>query len=311
MTFLKKLGKFFLILGTILHCVALEGKVYDCFPFFNELELLHLRLEELYGVVDHFVIVESSTSFTGRSKPLYFQENQEQFAKYKDKIIHIVIDHFPHLTGNAEKDHWYRESYSRDAILWGLQNCNDDDVIFISDLDEIPRAGAILEVANYLLQSANLSLKQRQKIPVNKLVCGLDMRLFMFLMNRESFAGWYAGSKGAPYWFVKSQTPWGIKLFHHHHALHKINNAGWHFHAMGGMERALEKWLNTGPIYFEGFEETLERYKNNPDQLENSFYSQVSTRTVKVPIDDSFPRYFLNNIEYFRKLGWLDEETDN
>ena len=50
--------------------------IYDCFPFFNELELLEMRLHELSGVVDKFVLVEATRTFTNKPKPLYFQENQ-------------------------------------------------------------------------------------------------------------------------------------------------------------------------------------------------------------------------------------------
>lgn len=283
----------------------LQAKVYDCFTFFNELELLKLRFEELYDVVDHFVIVESPISFTGKDKPLFFHENAHLFDQFKDKIIHIIVDHFPDLTDNEENNHWYRESYSRDAILWGLKDCNDDDVIFISDLDEIPRAGAVQEIKYYLEQ------KNKEKIEDSQLVCGLDMRLFMFFMNRENLAGWYGGSKAAPYWLVCKYTPWGIKLFHHKYSMHKIQNAGWHFNTMGGMEKALEKWLNTGPIYFEGVEQRLEDLKNNPDLLKELFYNKVNSYTILVPIDASYPQYFLDYADYFREIGWIDEESSS
>ncbi len=80
-------------------------QIFDCFTFYNELELLKMRFEELYDAVDYFVLVESPISYTGKSKSLYYQENAHSFEKYQDKIIHIVIDQFPGLTGNAEADH--------------------------------------------------------------------------------------------------------------------------------------------------------------------------------------------------------------
>ena len=65
------------------------SKVYDCFPFFNELDLLEIRLDALYDEVDYFVISECDYTFSGLSKPFYFEDNKEKFSKYMDKIIHI------------------------------------------------------------------------------------------------------------------------------------------------------------------------------------------------------------------------------
>src|SRR5579872_1761485 len=203
--------------------LALCAEVYDCFTFFNELDLLKLRFEELYDVMDHFVIVESKISFTGKKKPLYFAENAHKFEKYKDKIIHIIIEEFPNITGDVEKDHWYREEYSRNMIMQGLTHCKDTDLVFISDLDEIPSASAVQRIKEYQTsfdkKSSGKKRKKNKRINDqkndDKRICFLDMRLFMYQMNRENFDGWYAGSKAAPYFLVKKYTPWGIKLYHH------------------------------------------------------------------------------------------------
>ena len=299
--------KFLFLVCTIFITSVLRAEVYDCFTFFNEVELLRVRFEELYDVVDHFVIVESPISYTGRSKPLYFQENAQDFAKFQDKIIHIVVDRFPDLTADEEKNHWYRESYSRDAILWGLKGCQDNDVIFISDLDEIPKANAVLRIKEYLKQFDGISEKKKAKIDDTQLVCGLDMRLFMYSMNRENVRGWYGGSKATPYWMVRRHTPWGIKLFHHKYAMHKISDEGWHFNTMGGEDRSLYKWLFTGPIYYPGVENALLELGKRPDLLAESYAGQVEANTVIVPIDDSYPKYFLDNLDHFREIGWICE----
>ena len=300
----------------------LNAEVFDCFTFFNEVELLKLRLKELDDVVDHFVLVESPTSFTGKPKPLYYQENAHLFQKFHSKIIHIVIDSFPELNGeeeiklltrfphlkeDAEKKHWFREGYSRDSILRGLSGCNDSDVIIISDLDEIPRADAILRIKEYLSQFDRLSDSQREMINDSELVCGLDMRLFMFSMNLENRAGWYGGSKATPYWVLRRHSPWGIKLFHNRYAMHKISNAGWHFHCMGGKDVSLYKWLYTGPIYYPGGENVLLMLEANPQLLQECYDGQVAFHTVIVPIDNTYPKYFLDNIEHFLKIGWIVE----
>lgn len=298
-----KLKTLFIFL--IFRCLAF-AEIYDCFTFFNELELLKLRFEELYESVDHFVIVESTLSFTNKPKPLYFAENSHRFDKYKDKIIHVVINAFPDSTGDDEKDHWTREEYSRNAILYkGLVNCKNDDVVFISDLDEIPNAKVIPQIVERLRKYASLPKKHRSLMDDSKFVCDLHMRLFMYQMNRENFMGWWGGSKAAPYWIVKKYKPWGIKLFHHTHSPYKILNAGWHFNTMGGKEKALEKWVNTGPLYHN--EEFLNELGKDKNKLENSYLEQVQSNTVPVPIDTSYPKYFLENLNYFRSLGWIAE----
>jgi beta-1,4-mannosyl-glycoprotein beta-1,4-N-acetylglucosaminyltransferase len=86
-------------------------KIYDSFTFFNELDLLELRLEELYDHVDHFVLVEANRTFQNNPKPFYFGENQYRFAKYMDKVIHIQVNDMPEHT-----DPWGRERYQRDGI---------------------------------------------------------------------------------------------------------------------------------------------------------------------------------------------------
>lgn len=109
-------------------------KLYDGFTFYNELDLLELRLTELGGIVDHFIVVEATLTFTGKPKPLIFEQNKARFAKWADKIIHVVVDDFP-PTDNA----WDREHWQRRAIGRGLKNAQADDFVIIGDVDEIPK----------------------------------------------------------------------------------------------------------------------------------------------------------------------------
>jgi len=68
--------------------------IYDCFSFFNELDLLEIRLHELDPVVDKFVLVEASKTFQGKDKPLFYDENKERYKEFSEKIIHVVVDKF-------------------------------------------------------------------------------------------------------------------------------------------------------------------------------------------------------------------------
>jgi beta-1,4-mannosyl-glycoprotein beta-1,4-N-acetylglucosaminyltransferase len=110
-------------------------RVFDCFPFFNELDVLEIRLAELDPLVDHFVIVEATRTFTANPKPLYFADNRKRFDRYAHKIIHVVVDDLP----LDAPTHWIREAYQRDAIMRGLAAAAPDDRIIISDCDEIPK----------------------------------------------------------------------------------------------------------------------------------------------------------------------------
>lgn len=113
-------------------------RVFDSFIFFNELDLLQIRLSVLAPHVDRFVLVEATHSFQGQTKPLYFEKNRQRFAPFLDKIEHVVVDNFPDAASP-----WDREHFQRDAILRGLASCADDDLVIISDADEIPRPQAI------------------------------------------------------------------------------------------------------------------------------------------------------------------------
>jgi beta-1,4-mannosyl-glycoprotein beta-1,4-N-acetylglucosaminyltransferase len=110
------------------------GLVYDCFMFFNELDLLDIRFNELDSVVDKFVLVECTKTHSLNDKPLYFQENKERYAQFKDKIIHVVVEDMPQ---KIEYQH-HIDNFHRGCILRGLKDATSNDLILVSDLDEIP-----------------------------------------------------------------------------------------------------------------------------------------------------------------------------
>jgi beta-1,4-mannosyl-glycoprotein beta-1,4-N-acetylglucosaminyltransferase len=119
-------------------------KVIDCFTFYNELDLLTYRLNILNKIVDYFVIVESTHTHVGKEKKLFFDENKHLFEQFSEKIIHIIVDDFPHKYPNiniSNNEQWVNEQFQRNAISRGI-NCIKDlsktDVIIISDADEIP-----------------------------------------------------------------------------------------------------------------------------------------------------------------------------
>ena len=110
-------------------------KIYDCFTFYNELELLDLRLEEQYDHVDYFVIAEANMDFQGNSKPFILEENWGRYSKYHDKIVYIKVDDMPDLSDDKG-----RERHQRNALSNGFQSADDNDVVFISDCSELIRS---------------------------------------------------------------------------------------------------------------------------------------------------------------------------
>jgi len=117
-------------------------KIIDSFLFFNEFDMLDLRLNILDEYVDEFVLVESEVGFTGKPKRLFFNENKHKFEKYLHKIKHVITK-VPSNMGEFEwyfknsKDTIQFEFFQRNSIIDSIKDEADDSVLFISDLDEI------------------------------------------------------------------------------------------------------------------------------------------------------------------------------
>lgn len=145
-----------------------KPQVYCAFQFYNEFELLKLKLEELWDVVDYFVITEGQTTHTGIPKPLNFENNKHLFEKYIDKIIYQPIsnsryDHTDskfNLTNQRHDavideikriapwdtciDYYSRDIYEKESLIVPLQDrCDDQDLILLGDCDEIPNANVL------------------------------------------------------------------------------------------------------------------------------------------------------------------------
>lgn len=109
--------------------------IYDCFTFFDELDILDFRLNLLDKYVDYFVISELGVTYRGEKTTPIFLKNKERFKKFEDKIIYVTSDYVPKDKGNGD---WSIEFWQRNCIAKGLNNCRPDDIVMISDVDEIP-----------------------------------------------------------------------------------------------------------------------------------------------------------------------------
>jgi hypothetical protein len=251
------------------------AKIYDCFPFFNELDILDIRLHELYDHVDKFVLVESIETFQGNLKPLYFLENQHRFEKFLDKIIHIVLYDRMNTTNP-----WDRERYQRDQIMRGLTECAADDLIIISDLDEIFRATSLPTILKSIYQDK-----------LRAIICAQTFYRYYLDCHCSEPEPWL-GSRALTYRELCKMSPETLRRNSNYPLIH---NAGWHFTYMGGPKNVEYK-----------FESFSHKEYNLPQYKFVDFtrgYIQQSCKIV--PIDDSFPKFVIENKEYFEKNGFL------
>jgi len=161
-------------------------KIVDCFIFYNELEMLLYRLEILNEVVDYFVIIESTHTFDGKEKSLYFAENAQLYEKYRDKIIVVTTDDMPFKYPNIDVllgHQWLNERQQRNHIDTGLKflssklenGLQDEDIILITDLDEIPDPQTLRKVKN-----------KNIRVTVNI----LDMYMYYYNLNTRHEVKW-------------------------------------------------------------------------------------------------------------------------
>lgn len=278
--------------------------IYDCFPFFNELDLLEIRLNVLAPVVDKFVLVESTQTFNRESKPLYFEENKERFAAFKDKIIHIVCDE----DFSNEPNAWVIENNQRNCIARGWTDCRDDDVIMISDLDEIPNPQKILQYKDkpgIKCFQNNFYYYYLNYICVDEPVWYKGTRMLKFkdclhdLDNTE-----VKMNSKLPSEYKKGTTPNKIRYFKKGI---QVKNGGWHFSYLGGAEAIRKKILSISHTEFHKPEYTdLEKIKERVQAGEDLFGRGKHFRSV--PIDEHFPQYIRDNINKYQNLI-IDSES--
>lgn len=218
----EKLDTFNVGVGTtIWYCSKPQIKwgkpaVYDCFPFNNELDLLEKRFATLYDVVDRFVIVEATKTHGNKDKPLHFNDNLARFAKYLNKVTHIVVDSYPAI------DSWSIERHQRDAIMRGLGDCKSNDIVMISDCDEIPNPEAV-----------------KKYTPADGLK-SFEMDLFYYNEHVRAKDKWRE-AKILPYGMLKLLTPCGAR----YRACETIPNGGRHLSWQGNVDVILKKIEDT------------------------------------------------------------------
>ena len=271
-------------------------RVYDCFTYFNEQEILEIRLNTLKDVVDKFVIVESRKTHSGQDKALNFDINK--FPEFKDKIIYEVFDDYPPFE-NA----WIYENMQRNHIFNVLERfCKKDDVVIISDVDEIPNP----ETVRYYLKKKTGIMSLEQKFYyyfINMINKTTPKWYFAKILRFSDFFSSkndnnYSYSIYLPKKINQGITPNKIRMMQN---LPVLKNGGWHFSYLGGIDRIIEKIQNFAHQEFNNAEvlsrENLVKRIQNGDDILGRGYEY---RAVK--LDKMFPSYILKNQQQFSKL---------
>jgi hypothetical protein len=267
----------------------MSKRVFDCFTFFNELDLLELRLNELYEQVDFFVLAEAPVTFQGQPKPLVYAENKPRFAAFRDKIIHLVVNDMP-----VSPNPWDREHHQRNALRRALPIAAPDDIIIISDADEIVSRDAIdiLRVTTGFTQ--------------------INMPMYQYYMNLREQHGWnkvFAFTYGLlaeipDFNWVRTSQNEAFERFAGRNR--KLFNAGWHFTYLGGAERIRQKlqaFSHTEPWFQHMLQPGGTEAQITAGYEVGNFWNFARYCAV----DASFPVHVQNNPQKYLDLGFLKD----
>ena len=260
------------------------AKIIDCFTFFNELDILEIRLNVLDKYVDNFVIVESNKTFQKKAKPFHFEENKARFEKFLHKITYVKQTEY-NLTGTA----FDMERQQRNWIVIGVASLKlpDTAIILISDVDEIPKP------ESFLFIDATKRNRLREK-------------LYYYYLNSYDSAVGVGGCTNStiavPMSMLRGNSPHTLRdkpdLFPD---TNLIENAGWHFSYCGGVDKIITKIcsfahneLNTP--YYTDKSRLTEAIKNNKDIFDRPTVFEI------VPIDESYPEYIQKNQHLYPHL---------
>lgn len=176
--------------------------VYDTFTFNGEMDMLEIRFNILSPFVDRFVICESTETFSGNFKPLYWAERDDRFEEWEDKVIYHVVKPI------QSADPFERAGHQKDSIREALKNCELDDIIYYGDVDEIWKP-----------QTEEGKLRQ---------LC------YSYYLNNRSSEDWQ-GTNVFKYKNIRNLN----EMRADHSVI--LENGGWHFTNMNGYDALLHK----------------------------------------------------------------------
>ena len=269
-------------------------KLIDCFMYFDEDLMLDLRLNILNENVDKFIIAEATRDHSGNEKKLNF--DIKNFSKFKDKIQYLIIDDIP-INVESKKKNWsanhWRDQHQRNAMAKGFQNCNDEDLIMISDIDEIPDPSKINQ----------FNIKNKYACFIQK---NFQQKINLLNISDKNWMGTKIIQKKhlkSPQWLrnIKTSKP-AFWKFYKPRQPQLIYDGGWHFSFLKEPKRIAEKIIGYSHQEYnlpELIDEKKieERLKNRVDIFERNF------KYKKIELDESFPEYIIKNRLKFK--SWI------
>jgi hypothetical protein len=270
-------------------------KVFDCSTFYNEFDLLELRLEELWDSVDVFVIAEASVTFQNKPKPFLLKENWTRYEKYASKIRHIMIEDMPGGDGNT--NHWLRENFQRRELRRGLYDMQPEDIIIVGDGDEIVRPEVIQLVKDDT--DANNYNRYCPLLPL------FYFKLNYLMVNPCGIHGKSMITRGRA--FIDPQAerevtfPWVPKPPDVDWCF--INHGGWHFSYQGDTSFAKNK-IQSFAHDESNIPQIVDRL-NVDEMIKNKVgigWLEGEERFAYIKMDDYFPKTVLNNLEKYKHM---------
>jgi hypothetical protein len=261
-------------------------KIYQCFPFFNEYDLLELRLTECYDHTDYFVIAESNKTFTGNPKPYNLEENWDRFKQFQDKIIYVKVDDMPN-TDNP----WLREYHQRNALIRGLTNANDDDIIILSDCDEIPRPRTMQILRN---DCEHMMWNLRHPMFYFKLnYLFIEPQCFRYSSNTVAVVKKFFDQNFGNFQNLRNPNRTAMPYDYNTETVRTIQHAVWHFTYLADPELIDLKLLS----YSHTEAHHLVGNYNLDDMIAKNINWDAGSIFAKVKIDDYYPKTVINNLE--------------
>ena len=287
-------------------------RTYDCFTMLNELDLLEIRLEELWDVVDYFVITEAETTFSLNKKELNFMNNLKRFEKYMSKIIYLSMDqktcikYSNYETPDDQLTNFRRlERAQKSWFYFGIKEtvCKPHDYILLGDIDEIPSKEAVIES------------KKRGTILPDQLRC-FSQILHYYYMNAIHRSCLWMGTHMLHWGYIKSTGDSNFVFIYKQLRFVESNDVimpgGWHFAYMSGNANEI-KYKTTSFCHSE--EEAVKNI--NIESINKSLVTGTDlfgrpgpNWKFVDPYPDYLPKYVLNNMNkfsnFFKNMKSLD-----
>tara|TARA_Y100000591_G_C21669300_1_gene612072 strand:+ start:81 stop:881 length:801 start_codon:yes stop_codon:yes gene_type:complete len=263
--------------------------IYDCFQYFDEDHIVDLRLNILDKYVDYFIISESTKTHQGKEKKINFNINN--FPKFKNKIRFIIAEYnkninFDNHTGGESPI----EQHQRNSLIKGIEGANPEDLIILSDSDEIP------------------DLTKIREIKKNKRYIAFSQSMYMYKLNLQNLdeSNWIGSKitkkknittmqnlrdlkfKNYPFWRLDKRNLQIIK-------------GGWHFSYLQNSQQILKKVRSFSHGEFNNKELNKELIEKKILKNEDIFGRGFTLKKVK--IDNTYPEYILKNKNKY--LEWI------